>query len=186
MPVQKRSGNLLNAPRILTEGDQVSIWSLLYICIFSHCFHLMSYCYQCLWTEIAISWGDRTILIKTYKLCFIWIHIEINVPDCLVQAMQQKSGLSKKSVPPLDKQTIIFVFSYSIIIEVTGCLGSTRTRSICRIFPLCMELNAWRNLQTYCIKMFCTYSFDVSTIRQTLRSSGSISQKIVIFPEKKL
>ena len=77
--------------------------------------------------------------------------------------------IMSKSMSPFGERTISFVFLSSIIIAVTVALGRPNTRSICPIFPLCIESNTMEKFTNKCCReIFCTNSFDDSTDYQNL------------------
>ena len=94
--------------------------------------------------------------------------------------------MSKNSVPSSGARTLAFVF----IMTVTVSLGRQFARSICSIFPQCIESNA---LEKYTNKIivsrlvfffFCTNSFDDSTDCKNLWCYVSISLETdLIFPK---
>ena len=59
-----------------------------------------------------------------------------NVSSCSTPAT-----MSKLSVSPSGEEAFTFVFLYCIIMAAMVSLGKLYTRSICSIFPQCMESN---------------------------------------------
>ena len=88
---------------------------------------------------------------------------------------------SKKFGSPSGELTTTFLFFVMYHHSGSSLFAGKYARSICSIFSLCMESNAFE----CCLKIFYTYSFNDWTNSQSLRSWELISPNaVLIFPKK--